>query len=164
MPILSQFKKENNKTNDITCILNIEPLKQLMQTIEIPWYTTKQSSIYAHLNSTSNKINTEIYIPNLSNGKINIDSINLKINNEINNEINIALSAATNVKHSHLSASLNLEALNNQITTILSWDNNNTQKTFAGEFAAQTKLSLTNTDNSHTNPTQLVTTTNILPI
>ena len=163
MPILSQFKKENNKTNDITCILNIEPLKQLMQTIEIPWYTTEQSSIYAHLNSTSNKINTEIYIPNLSNGKINIDSINLKINNEINNEINIALSATTNVKHSHLSASLNLEALNNQITTILSWDNNNTQKTFAGEFAAQTKLSLTNTDNSHTNTTQLVTTTNILP-
>ena len=163
MPILSQFKKQTNKTNDITCILSIEPLKQLMQTIEIPWYTTEQSSIYAHLNSTTNEIDAEIYIPNLSNGKINIDSIDLKINSKTNEEINIALSAATDLKRSHLNASLNLEAINDKITTIVSWDNNNPQKTFAGEFAAQTELSLQNTDEKHTLSKHLITNTTILP-
>ena len=155
MPILSQYKKENNKTNDITCILSVEPLKQLMQTIEIPWYTTEQSSIYAHLNSTTSVFDAEIYIPNLSNEKINIDSISLKINNNTNKEINVALLAATDLKHSHLNASLNLEAFNDQITTIISWDNNNTQKTFSGEFASQTSLSTLNS--------QFSTNTTILP-
>ena len=155
MPILSQYKKENNKTNDITCILSVEPLKQLMQTIEIPWYTTEQSSIYAHLNSTTSVFDTEIYIPNLSNEKINIDSISLKINNNTNKEINVALLAATDLKHSHLNASLNLEAFNDQITTIISWDNNNTQKTLSGEFASQTSLSTLNS--------QFSTNTTILP-
>ena len=157
MPILSQFKKNTNKTNNITCILSIEPLKQLMQTIEIPWYTTEQSSIYASLNSTTSSIDAEIYIPNLSNGKINIDSIDLKINNKTNNEINVALSVATDLKQSHLNAALNLEVFNDQITTIVSWDNNNIQKTFAGEFTTQTQLSLSTPNSS------LLTQTTILP-
>ena len=126
-----------------------------MQTIEIPWYTTEQSSIYAHLNSTTSVFDTEIYIPNLSNEKINIDSISLKINNNTNKEINVALLAATDLKHSHLNASLNLEAFNDQITTIISWDNNNTKKTFSGEFASQTSLSTLNS--------QFSTNTTILP-
>ena len=157
MPILSQFKKNNNKTNDITCLLSIEPLKQLMQTIEMPWYTTEPSSVYAHLNSITNEIDAEIYVPNLSNGKLNIDSINLKIDNKTNDEISVALSATTDLKRSHLNASLNLEAINDQITTIVSWDNNNPQKTFAGEFAAQTELSLQNSNST------LLTNTTILP-
>ena len=40
------------------------------------------------------------------------------------------------------------KAINDQITTIVSWDNNNPQKTFAGEFAAQTELSLQNSNST----------------
>ncbi len=156
MPILSQFVKPTDKTNDITCIFAIESLKPLMKTIEIPWYTTKQSSIYAHLNSSTKQLDAEIYIPNLSNGKLNIDSIDLKINNDVDSTINVALSAATDLKKSHLNANLSLEAFNNEITTILSWDNNNPNKLFAGEFAAKTFLS-TNNDS------QLSILTNIHP-
>ena len=108
MPILSNFVKPTDKTNDITCILAIEPLKPLLQTIDIPWFTNEQSSIYAHLNSETSKLDAEIYIPNLSNGKLNIDSIDLKINNQINNAINIVLSATTNLKESHLNTSINV--------------------------------------------------------
>ena len=157
MPILSQFVKPTNKTNDITCILAIESLKPLMKTIEFPWYTTKQSSIYAHLNTTFNQLDAEIYIPNLSNGKLNIDSIDFKINNSTDSIINIIFSAATDLKRSHLNANLSLEAFDNEITTILTWDNNNPNKLFAGEFAAKTELSLL-TPNS-----TLLTNTTIFP-
>ena len=156
MPILSQFVKPTNKTNDITCILAIESLKPLMKTIEFPWYTTKQSSIYAHLNTTFNQLDAEIYIPNLSNGKLNIDSIDFKINNSTDSIINIIFSAATDLKRSHLNANLSLEAFDNEITTILTWDNNNPNKLFAGEFAAKTTLSTNNNS-------QLSILTNILP-
>lgn len=156
MPILSQFVKPTNKTNDITCVLAIENLKPLMETIEIPWYTTTQSSIYAHLNTINNNLDAEVYIPNLSNGTINIDSIDLKINNNTDSIINVVFSAATDLKKGHLNANLSLEAFNNEITTIVSWDNNNPEKLFAGEFATKTTLSADNN-------TQLSIFTNILP-
>ena len=139
MPILKRFEKTTDKNNDLTCVLTIEPLKPLLQTLEIPWYTTDDISFYAHLNTLSNDIETELYIPNISNGQLNIDSIDLNINNA-NNEINLSLSAATNLKKSHLNASVDINAINDSITTILSWNNNNNQ-TFAGEFAVKTTLS-----------------------
>ncbi len=154
MPILKNFEKPTTKTNDFTCLLTIEPLKPLLQTLDIPWYTTDNSSIYAHLNTITNDIETEIYIPNLSNGKINIDSIDLNINNK-NNSLNLAFAAATDLKNSHLNAAININAANDTILTNLTWDNNNAKKLFAGEFIAQTDLSI--------NDSLLITNTSILP-
>lgn len=154
MPILHRFEKPSTKTNDFTCLLSIEPLKPLLQTLDIPWYTTDNISIYAHLNSITNDIETEIYIPNLSNGKINVDSIDLNINNQ-NNSLNLAFSAATTLKNSHLNAAINIIAANDTVLTNLTWDNNNKDKLFAGEFVTQTGL--------YTNNSQLITNTTILP-
>ena len=154
MPILKNLEKNINKTNNITCTLTIEPLKPLLQTLDIPWYTTDNISIYAHLNSITNDIETRIHIPNISNGKTNIDSINFNINNE-NNSLNLALSATTDLKNSHLNAAINISAANDTILTNINWDNNNTAKLFAGEFITQTALSSLNS--------QLTTNTTILP-
>ena len=154
MPIIKNFEKPTTKTNDFTCLLTIEPLKPLLQTLDIPWYTTDNISIYAHLNSINNDLETEIYVPNISNGKINVDSIDLNINN-YNNSLNLTFSAATNLKNSHLNAAININAANDTILTNLTWDNNNASKLFAGEFVAQTGLS--------TNNNQLITNTTILP-
>ncbi len=154
MPILKNFEKPTTKTNDFSCILSIEPLKPLLQTLDIPWYTTDNISIYANLNSITNDLETEIYIPKLSNGKINIDSIDLNINNQ-NNSLNLILSAATDLKMSHLNAAINIKTANDTILTNLTWDNNNASKLFAGEFVAQTELS--------TNNSQLITNTTIRP-
>ena len=156
MPILKQLEKPTSKTNDITCLLTIEPLKPLLQTLDIPWYTTDDISIYAHLNSISNNIESEIYIPNVSNGKMNIDSIDLSFNNK-NNSLNLSLSAATDLKKSHLNADINITATNDTVFTNINWDNNNTDKLFAGEIVAQTELS-TNKDFD-----TLFTNTTILP-
>ena len=154
MPILKSFEKPTTKTNDFTCLLTIEPLKPLLQTLDIPWYTTDNISIYAHLNSINSDLETEIYVPNISNGKINIDSIDLNINNH-NNSLNLTFSAATNLKNSHLNAAININAANDTVLTNLTWDNNNANKLFAGEFVAQTALSANNS--------QLITNTTILP-
>ncbi len=156
MPILQQFVKPTNKTNDITCVLTVEPLKDLCETIEIPWYTTDDVSIYAHLNSTTNNIEAEVYVPNLSNGKINLDSIDLYFNNK-NEALNLELSAATRLKKGYLNALIDIKALNDSITSIISWDNNNEQKLFAGEFAAQTAI-ITDAQNEN-----FIVNTNILP-
>jgi hypothetical protein len=156
MPILKQFEKPTSKTNDITCLLTIEPLKPLLQTLDIPWYTTDDISIYAHLNSIANDIETNIYIPNVSNGKINIDSIDLNFNNK-NNSLNLSLSAATNIKAAHLNADININAANDTVRTNINWNNNNTSKLFAGEIITQTELYTNGKLDS------LVTNTTILP-
>ena len=156
MPILKNYEKPTTKNNDFTCIITIEPLKPLLQTLDIPWYTTNNVSIYAHLNSITNDIETEIYVPNISNGKINIDSIDFNLNNK-NNSLNLTLSAATNLKKSHLNTAININAANDTVFTNLNWDNNNIAKLFAGEFIAQTELS------TNKNFDTLITNTTILP-
>ena len=143
MPILNKYTKKAKAENDITCILQIEPLKPLLQTIEIPWFTTDKTSIYAHLNSIQNEVEAEVHIPNISNGKINIDSVNLYVNNLDNNNISLNLSAGTKLKKDYLNAALNINAFADTITTTLNWDNNNLDKLFAGEFIAQTALEST---------------------
>ncbi len=157
MPILDRYTKKAKAENDITCILEIESLKPLLQTVEVPWYTTDKTSIYAHLNSIKNELEAEVYIPNISNGKINVDSINLYVNNINDDNISLNLSAATDLKKSHLNAALNINAFADTVTTTLNWDNNNLEKLFAGEFIAQTALE--STENSES----VVLNTTILP-
>ena len=116
------------------------------------------------LTACDSNIETEIYIPNISNGKINIDSVGLSLNNK-NNSLNLTLSAATDLKTSHLNAAININAANDTVISNINWDNNNTNKLFAGEFVTQTSLSTINsiTEDSVNNKPQLVTNTTILP-
>lgn len=162
IPLLSNIKLSEKKrtSNDITFDINIEALKPLLTTIDIPWYTTQPSNIKGYLNTDTRSIRTSVDIPCVTNGKTSVDSIRLTIDN--NEYINAILSLSTKVKGGRLNAGLALQAINDSIHLTVGADNHLPKKRLAVEIATITKLALKEGTDSLTAKINILPTEQIL--
>lgn len=133
--------KKPKKDIAITSSFEISPLEELMNVLNIKWHTTQPSTIHLSYNSNTDRFSSFISIPRISNGATNIDSTFLNINNY--RGISVRFKTATDMKMGHLTANVNLRALNDTISSSLIWSSTNVSNNpFEGEIFAKTKLSV----------------------
>lgn len=142
MPLAAHLKipKTKRVDNDITFMIDIEPLKPLLSTLDIPWYTTRTTNIYGYLNTDSRLMETTVNIPCISNGTTSIDSIVFELDNR--ESINANLSLSTGMKNGRLNANLGISAYSDTIETTLEWDNHRDIQRLAGEIATVTAFGM----------------------
>lgn len=125
----------------ITSSFEIAPLSNLMNVLDIKWFTPQSSTLHLSYNSHTDRFSSFISIPQLTNGNTTIDSTFLNINNY--NGVSVRFKTATDLKMGHLTTNINLRALNDTITSSLIWSNvNSSGKPFEGEMFAKTKLTV----------------------
>ena len=120
---------QNRKGNSLEFALEIDPLRDLCDVLEIPWYTTENSTIYGFYDDNREIFNFEVSIPILTNGKRSIDGIYLFCNNT--QDLSLQLRASTKLKRDTLYAQLDIDANRDTITTLLQWDNHNSESLLA---------------------------------
>jgi len=150
--------KEPESEAAITASFEVAPLTNLMNVLNIAWYTPQPSTVHLSYNSTTNRFSSFASIPQFTNGITSIDSTILNINNY--RGVSVRLKSATDLKMGHLTANVNLRAINDTISSTLIWSNTNSdKKPFEGEIFAKTKLT---TSDGHLNssttiyPTQFI--------
>lgn len=157
MPVLKSITNvpKKWKRNNLSFSFDIEPLKPLFSTLNIPWYTTDASTIYGHLNTDKEDVDVRADIPRFTNGKLMIDNIALVANND--NGLNFSAAASAKMNKSAIDIGVDLFADDNKITAITHWDNNQSQRQIAGEMLVNAGLSFDNETGS------LVADVNMLP-
>lgn len=159
LPRLSELNiGEPEAATDLTISFDIESLRPLMQALDIPFYTTEASTVHIAYNSTKERLRSYIIVPELTNGKISVDSTIINLNNY--KGVNLSLRTATDLNIGHIDANLSMKMANSRLSTSLGWSNDKDEQfMFGGELLVNTDISVENeqlTTDSHIMPTEFV--------
>ena len=152
--------KQPTRNNNIQLAFELESTQKLASVLDMPWFTTKTSTINGHYNDIQNELELDIQVPTLSNQRNFVwEDISLALNNE-NKQINCILHAQTKTKSNDtISLNLDLNGINDSLKAYLSWDNTLPTISQSGEILVNTHfVSIDNRVNAHIQflPTQLV--------
>jgi len=152
--------KQPTRNNNIQLAFELESTQKLASVLDMPWFTTKTSTINGHYNDIQNELELDIQVPTLSNQRNFVwEDISLALNNE-NKQINCMLHAQTKTKSNDtISLNLDLKGINDSLKAYLSWDNTLPTISQSGEILVNTHfVSIDNRVNAHIQflPTQLV--------
>lgn len=121
--------------------VDIAPTDRLMHILDIPWSTTRESTIQGQYDDLNNTFVGRIYVPQLSNGTTDINGISLTVDNR--EKISLSFLAETKMKEDSLYAGLSINALNDTVTASISIDNRRDSNMLNGEIITRTALSYT---------------------
>ncbi|MDD3479426.1 MAG: translocation/assembly module TamB [Paludibacteraceae bacterium] len=146
--------------NNLQLAFELESTQKLASVLDMPWFTTKTSTISGHYNDSQNELKLDIHVPTLTNKRnFVLEDISLALNNQ-NKQINCLLHAQTKTKSNDtISLNLDLKGVNDSLKAYLSWDNTLPTISQSGEILVNTHfVSIDNRVNAHIQflPTQLV--------
>ncbi len=160
-------KHDFAQRNSLGFYVEIEPLKDLCNVLEIPWTTTKQSTISGFYNGDIQMFNLELEVPQITNGILEVNSTRLNCYNDDNKLRLIALSYVQ-LQQDSLLVAFNSDFENDAVNLLLAWKNFNEKNVIAGEIFTQTRLSkdINNKLNMNVDflPTQIVLRNQILDV
>ena len=152
--------KQPTRNNNIQLAFELESTQKLASVLDMPWFTTKTSTINGHYNDIQNELELDIQVPTLTNQRNFVwEDISLALNNQ-NKQINCLLHAQTKTKSNDtIYLNLDLKGVNDSLKAYLSWDNTLPTISQSGEILVNTHfVSIDNRVNAHIQflPTQLV--------
>lgn len=129
--------KKTAAKNNLKFFIEIEDTETLCDVLEVPWSIGKHSHISGFLNDSENGFGIDCHIDKLQNEATAIDNINVKIRNE-NAQFSLLANAATRVKNDTLAFFLDLDGLQDTLTTHFEMENSRTDVITAGELYFET--------------------------
>lgn len=161
MPVVGNFIdiKGESAGNDITAMFELEPVKEVCSVLDLPWYTTQRSSLYFRYKSDDDKLMAKITVPQITNGTVSIDSINISGDNDAG--IGLDVDAVVMLKAGPLHADVSVDAKNDTVSTVLNWYNNG-KRLLAGEIAMRAMLQKMAADSAFTADVEVLPTELIL--
>lgn len=153
--------------NKIGFYFEVERLKEFCDVLEIPWTTTKQSTLYGFYNGSSSMFNVAADVPQLTNGSMNFTTSHLNLYKRGETVNFIASTAKQNVKDS-LVMMLKSDLQGDSANVFLVWKNFDKENVYAGEFLSSIMIGRDTTDRLTLDvkilPTQMVMANNLLNI
>lgn len=165
----SNFAEKHDfaQRNSLGFYVEIEPLKDLCSILEIPWTTTKQSTISGFYNGDIQMFNFELEVPQITNGILEVNSTRLNCYND-DNKLRIMALSCVQMKKDSLLVAFNSDFENDVVNLLLAWKNFNENNVIAGEIFTHTKFSkdINNKLNMNVDflPTQIVIKNKILDV
>ncbi len=124
--------------NQFSFFINVVPTQQLCDIMDIKWHTKKNVTIQGQFSDINKTFYADILIPNISNGKTNINNFSIHANN--NNGLDLTINAETKLKKDSLFAGLTVNVTDDVILTSVKFNNKKNDASIKGELISKTRF------------------------
>ncbi|MDO4191116.1 MAG: AsmA family protein, partial [Bacteroidales bacterium] len=156
MPLLN-YEKKASFDNDLRYFIEISSTEQLCKVLDIPWYTTKPTTISGFYSDDIHRLNAEIELQHLTNGTRQISDAVLHAYNS-DDQLRLLLSTDVNIPNDTMLIDLDVKMARDTISANLLWRNLVSDTITAGEFVTKACLFKQNDGlcvDAHILPTQI---------
>ncbi len=166
----AQKQKEKDREiqrSNIGFYFEVERLKEFCEVLEIPWTTTKQSTLYGFYSGDSRMFNVAADVPYLTNGSMKFTTSHLNLYKR-GEAVNLVASTTKQNSKDSLMLMLKSDLQGDSANIFLAWKNFNKKDIYAGEFLSNIEFSRDTADRLTLDmkilPTQIAMANNLLNI
>lgn len=138
MPLLN-CKETKSFNNDLRYFFEVNSTEQLCKVMEIPWYTTKPTTISGFYSDADHRLNAQIDVQHLTNGTQEIGNAVIRAYNS-NDQLRLTLSTDMKVPNDTMLVNLDVKMAKDTINANLLWRNLLSDTITAGEFITKASL------------------------
>ncbi len=138
MPLLN-YKETKSFDNDLRYFIEVNSTEQLCKVMDIPWYTTKPTTISGFYSDELHRLNAQVDVRHLTNGVRHISDATLRAYNT-DDQLRLMLSTDMDLPNDTMLVNLDVKMARDTINANLLWRNLVSDTITAGEFVTKAFL------------------------